>query len=83
MTSKSPEWRGVNWQFKLRTNPIWRPLLIIAMTAMSNEENCLRISNAAFDMHLIKPVSPTMLIEVTNRLFQVAESHGLRKHHQV
>ena len=50
---------------------------------MSDEENCLRIGNAPFDMHLVKPVSPTTFIEVANRLFQVTEWRGLPKHRHV
>jgi two-component system OmpR family response regulator len=74
-----PGMAGDELAIKLRTSPGWRPLLIVAMTAMSNEESCVRIRNAAFDMHLVKPVSPAKIIEVTNRLFQIAESIGLPK----
>jgi CheY-like chemotaxis protein len=58
----------------LRRGTGWRPLLLIAMTAMSNEASCDRITAAGFDMHLIKPVDPAKLVEVVDLLFRVAES---------
>jgi two-component system, OmpR family, response regulator len=51
----------------------WRPLLLIAVTAMSNEISCARIVAADFDMHLVKPVGGDKLLEVVNLLFRVAE----------
>jgi two-component system, OmpR family, response regulator len=38
-----------------------RPLLLVVVTAMNNEESCLRIAAAGFDLHLIKPVDPSRL----------------------
>ena len=58
---------------KLRSCGVWRPLLLIAVSAMSNESSCARIKAAEFDMHLVKPVAADKLLEVVNRLFQVAE----------
>ena len=41
------------------------------MTAMSNEESRARI-DAAFDLHLVKPVDPGRLLEVVDLLFRAA-----------
>jgi CheY-like chemotaxis protein len=38
-----------------------RSLILIAVTAMSNEESCHRIAAAGFDLHLVKPVDPCRL----------------------
>jgi CheY-like chemotaxis protein len=57
---------------RLKQGPDWRPLLVIAVTAMSNEASRARIESAGFDMHLIKPVDPGKLLEVVDLLFQVA-----------
>ena len=38
---------------RLRGKTGWRPLLLIAVTAMSNEASCARIAAAGFDMHLV------------------------------
>lgn len=55
----------------------WRPLLIIAVTAMSDEASRQRTAAAGFHMHLIKPVDPAKLVEVVNALFRLATSNRL------
>ena len=57
---------------RIRQGSGWRPLILIAMTAMSNEASCARIAAAAFDMHLVKPVDPGKLVEVVDLLLRVA-----------
>jgi two-component system, OmpR family, response regulator len=57
---------------RIRQGSGWRPLLLIALTAMSNEAGCARITAAGFDMHLVKPVDPGKLVEVVDLLFRVA-----------
>jgi CheY-like chemotaxis protein len=52
----------------------WRPLLLVAMTAMQDEQSCARISAAGFHLHLVKPVEPGKLLKVVDALFQVAAS---------
>jgi two-component system, OmpR family, response regulator len=69
-----PGMAGDELAMKLRAGTVWRPLLIIALTAMTNEQSCLRIEAAGFDMHLVKPVDPAKLVEVVNLLFRAAES---------
>ena len=57
----------------LREASGWRPLVVVALTAMSNETSCRRIEAAGFDMHLVKPADPGKLLEVVDLLFRVAE----------
>jgi two-component system OmpR family response regulator len=53
----------------LRSGLGWRPLLLVAVTAMSDEESHARIKEAGFDLHLVKPVDPQKLVQVVDRLF--------------
>jgi CheY-like chemotaxis protein len=55
----------------LRESPGWRPLLLVAVTAMSDEASRVRIVSAGFDLHLVKPVDPAKLMEVVDLLFRV------------
>jgi two-component system, OmpR family, response regulator len=41
-----------------------RPRMLIAVTARDDQESCLRIKNAGFDLHFVKPVDPNRLIKV-------------------
>jgi two-component system OmpR family response regulator len=45
------------------------PLVLVAVTAMSDERSQKRIASAGFDMHLVKPVDPFTLVEVVNALW--------------
>ncbi len=56
----------------LRQSPRWRPLLLVAVTAMSDEASRDRTARAGFDLHLVKPVDPGKLTEVMDLLFRVA-----------
>ena len=47
------------------------PIVLVAMTAMSNEESCRRIREAGFDLHLIKPVEPMQLLSAINRMWRL------------
>ena len=69
-----PGMDGDELAVRLRGHTGWRPLLLIAVTAMSNEASCARIAGAGFDMHLVKPVDPGKLMEVVNLLFRAAEA---------
>ncbi|HEX3148608.1 MAG TPA: response regulator [Gemmataceae bacterium] len=51
----------------------WQPLLLVAMTAMSDEASRLRTTTAGFDMHLVKPMDPHKLTLVVDALFRAAE----------
>jgi two-component system OmpR family response regulator len=67
-----PAMAGDELAIKLRQSTLWRPLLIVALTAMDNERSSARIEAAGFDMHMVKPVHPSKLAEVVTRLFQAA-----------
>ena len=58
---------------RLLVQPGWRPLLLVAVTAMSCEASCARIAAAGFHLHLVKPVDPNKLLEVVNALYRRAE----------
>ena len=68
-----PGMNGYELASRLRTTVGWKPMLLIAVTAMSDEANRIRVT-AAFDMHLIKPVAPEKLVQVVNLLFRIADS---------
>jgi two-component system, OmpR family, response regulator len=54
---------------RLREWAAGMPLVLVAVTAMNNEECCQRIRDAGFDLHLTKPVDPHDLISVVNALW--------------
>jgi DNA-binding response OmpR family regulator len=49
------------------------PLVLVAVTAMSDERSQKRIASAGFDMHLVKPVDPFTLVGVVNALWSTLE----------
>ena len=49
------------------------PIVLVAMTAMSNEESCQRIRDAGFDLHLIKPVDPRQLLAAIERMWRLRD----------
>ena len=55
---------------RLRATHGTRTPLLIALTAMSNEECADRIQAAGFDLHLVKPVDPYKLVKVVDVLFR-------------
>ena len=58
----------------LLTSAVWHPLLLVAVTAMSDEKSRNRTSAAGFHMHLVKPVDQRQLVDVIDALFISAES---------
>jgi CheY-like chemotaxis protein len=63
-----PGMAGDELAVRLRDRADGHPPVLIAVTAMSNDESCRRITEAGFDLHLIKPVDPTTLIGAVRRL---------------
>jgi DNA-binding response OmpR family regulator len=49
---------------RLREQAGSRTMVLIAVTAMGNEESSRRIKDAGFEMHLVKPVDPRVLLSV-------------------
>ena len=68
-----PGMDGDELAVRLRARSLDRPLVMVAVTAMSNEASCQRIKAAGFDMHLVKPVDPHTLLAVVDRLWHVWE----------
>jgi two-component system OmpR family response regulator len=55
---------------RIYSEPGWRPFLLVAVTAMSNEASRARNAAAGFQMYLVKPVDPEKLLEVAGSLFR-------------
>jgi two-component system OmpR family response regulator len=67
-----PSMPGDELAKRLRSGLGWRPLLLVAVTAMSDEQARTRIEEAGFDLHLVKPVDPEKLVQVVDNLFRAA-----------
>ncbi len=63
-----PGMEGDEVAIRLRAEAKHRPMLLVAVTAMSNDLCERRISEAGFDMHLVKPVDPHNLLTVLDEL---------------
>jgi two-component system OmpR family response regulator len=61
---------------RLREWAAGRPLVLVALTAMSGSEYRERISAAGFDHHLVKPVDPFKLVQVVDQLFRSWSAQG-------
>ena len=57
---------------RLREQP-WCPLLLVALTAMSDEKSRACTAAAGFHLHLVKPVDPNKLLEVVDALVRRAD----------
>lgn len=55
----------------LRAEAEW-PALMVAVTAMDNEESRVRTRAAGFAFHLVKPVDPHDLLRVVDELWRLA-----------
>jgi two-component system, OmpR family, response regulator len=58
----------------IRLRESGKPVLLVAMTAMSNEHSRQRIAKAGFDLHLVKPFDPCQLPKVLSSLWQTSFS---------
>jgi CheY-like chemotaxis protein len=54
---------------RLRDQAGERPLVLVAVTAMSDEASRRRVREAGFALHLIKPVDPHDLLAVVDELW--------------
>ena len=61
---------------RLRALPGDPPLILVAVTAMSDEASTRRIREAGFDLHLVKPVDPHQLLAVVDRLWQAWQANA-------
>ena len=69
-----PGMDGDELVLRIRSGSGWRPSLLVALTAMSDERSQTRIKVAGFDLHLIKPVDPQKLLGVTDALFRMSNT---------
>ena len=58
---------------RLRGQAGGRPVLLVAVTAMGNDESRRRTEEAGFHMHLVKPVDPHDLLRVVDELWRVLD----------
>lgn len=81
-----PGMDGDELALRLRSGLGWRPLLLVAMTAMSDERSRWRTGSAGFDLHLVKPVDPRQLLSVTDGLLEAtrirSSGHPIQKGQQ-
>lgn len=58
---------------RLRREPWGQEPFVVALTGWGQEDDKRRTSEAGFDLHLVKPVRPEVLLEL------VRKAHGMRK----
>ncbi len=46
---------------RVRANPEWNDIVLVALTGWGQEEDRRRSAEAGFDRHLVKPVDPEVL----------------------
>ena len=73
-----PGMDGDELAVRLRAWAAGVPLVLVAVTAMSNEESAQRIRDAGFDLHLIKPVDPFNLVAVVDSLWKAWAAEGAK-----
>src|SRR5262245_32610139 len=56
-----PELNGLDAARQIRAQPRGASILLIALTGWGDEDDKQRTREAGFDLHLVKPVSPTAL----------------------
>jgi CheY-like chemotaxis protein len=71
-----PGMDGDELALRLRALYCGRPLLLVALTAMSSEECRTRTRDAGFHLHVVKPVDPEQLLVVVDELFRIHQSTG-------
>jgi two-component system CheB/CheR fusion protein len=59
-----PEIDGLEFARRIRANPGYRTMTLIALTGYGQREDRERVLRAGFDQHLVKPVDPSALIQL-------------------
>ena len=77
-----PGMDGDELAVRLREQADGAPLVLVAVTAMSNEESGRRIREAGFDLHLVKPVDPFSLESVVDSLWRAWAAGGAKRERQ-
>ena len=67
-----PGMNGDELGARLRSGSGWRPVLLVAVTAMSDEKSRTQTEAAGFDLYLVKPVDPQKLLHIADALFRKA-----------
>ena len=62
-----PDMDGDELAGRLRAEAAGRPVLMVAVTAMSSDESVARTGAAGFTLHLVKPVDPGILVGMMER----------------
>jgi CheY-like chemotaxis protein len=63
-----PRMDGYETAKRIRQRPWSRDVVLIAVTGWGNEGDKLRTAEAGFDVHLVKPVDATTILEVLERM---------------
>ena len=69
-----PDMDGDELAGHLRAEAGGRPVLMVAVTAMSNDEAHARTEGAGFALHLVKPVDPHDLLRVVDELWRLVDA---------
>ena len=78
MDLQMPEMDGYQATAKLRSDPRFAPLPIIAMTAHATIEERRRCLSAGMNDHVAKPIDPDALFETVARFYKPAEAAAVR-----
>jgi CheY-like chemotaxis protein len=73
-----PGMSGAALARRIRSSPGWQPLVLVAITAVDDEQLQERTSAAGFRLHLVKPVDPRKLVGVVNALYEAGNSRSSR-----
>ena len=71
-TDYMPGMNGDELGARFRSGSGWRPMLLVAVTAMSDGRSRTQTEVAGFDLHLVKPVDPQKLLQIVDALFRQA-----------
>lgn len=71
-----PDLGGLELAARLKSLAAGHPLVLIATTALGDEDARRRTAVAGFDCHLVKPISATELLESISRLWERVRRHG-------
>ncbi|MDY3554772.1 response regulator [Gemmata sp. JC717] len=69
-----PGMDGDELALRLRPDPGAGPVVLVALTAMNDDNSRRRIAAAGFDLHLVKPVDPHQLVTVVDKLWHAWEA---------
>jgi len=63
-----PKMDGLKVARQLREKPATQAALIVAVTGFGRDDDRERTQQAGFDLHLVKPVHPTQILELLGRV---------------